>query len=307
MYLAADVVNTFLLFTPPIYFSFPALALSRHCPSLAFRFPASFSHRAQPRCQNYRKPSRQKGPKKIILVPGRSGFPGSLFFASIFKSLPAHQLFTNVSTPICNQEQQHAAQPPLLTTPNATMAVLDYVAPAFLFVCVVTFAAVAGEDIWSGWLAKGEAAASTPRNLSSGAAVASVKTATAAPATHVHQRPALPGERQQPAALLPPGAQTKAPGAGDAAWASWGEVRLADGKHGFAMHFSREEVYNPATALLDDGTLWLYVRFEGRNSTATWTQCPESSLYTLRPCPVQDLRMVSFVVRCQLNAALTCR
>ena len=73
------------------------------------------------------------------------------------------------------------------------------------------------------------------------------------------------------------------------------------------MHFSREEVYNPATALLDDGTLWLYVRFEGRNSTATWTQCPESSLYTLRPCPVQDLRMVSFVVRCQLNAALTCR
>jgi len=62
-------------------------------------------------------------------------------------------------------------------------------------------------------------------------------------------------------------------------------------------------VYNPAVTV-HNGRLWMVARHEGRNRTGAWTTCPDHSLATTRACPVPTLRMVSFVVRCQLDASL---
>jgi hypothetical protein len=69
---------------------------------------------------------------------------------------------------------------------------------------------------------------------------------------------------------------------------------------------SREELYNPSLLSTVDA-LWMYARFEGRNRTGAYTLCPQTSLTTFIPCPVQDIRMISFVVRCRLNHNLVCK
>ena len=88
---------------------------------------------------------------------------------------------------------------------------------------------------------------------------------------------------------------------------NFSELRLANLNMSRRVAFSsREELYNPSL-LATAGQLWLYTRFEGRNRTGTYDRCPDSSLTTVIPCPVQDIRMISFVVRCQLNQKLGCK
>lgn len=82
-----------------------------------------------------------------------------------------------------------------------------------------------------------------------------------------------------------------------------------------AVSFLRSAIYNPALAVhpaelagsSPQPALWLYVRFEGRNSSGSYVQCPDDRLTRTRPCPVQNLRMISFVLRCPLNESLQCR
>eukprot|EP00051_Salpingoeca_urceolata_P005104 m.70332 g.70332 ORF g.70332 m.70332 type:complete len:440 (+) comp14060_c0_seq3:86-1405(+) len=65
----------------------------------------------------------------------------------------------------------------------------------------------------------------------------------------------------------------------------------------------RVEVYNPALTVYN-GKVFMVARHEGRNMTAMWQTCPDTSLSTSRPCPVPDLRMISFVVLCELGPDL---
>lgn len=81
-----------------------------------------------------------------------------------------------------------------------------------------------------------------------------------------------------------------------AAGSDFQQLVLADVSHRFSVSYvGKSQIYNPGL-IVRDGRLWMIVRHEGRNATGRWTTCPESSLHgpTL-PCPVQTLRMVSFV------------
>lgn len=175
-------------------------------------------------------------------------------------------------------------------------AVIDYAAPTFLLLCVVVFVAVASEDVWSGW-----------SSLQAKADVITSVTDTdhharPPPTASVATRPSLAVRN-----LVDSHVQAALTDVAEApTLASWNEVRLANTTHAFIAKFTREELYNPTMVMLGS-TVWLFVRFEGRNSTGSWAQCPDDSLYSLRPCPVQDMRMISFVAHCKLNSALACR
>lgn len=178
-------------------------------------------------------------------------------------------------------------------------AVIDYAAPTFLLLCVVVFVSVAGEDVWSGWSSlQAKADVITSVTVTDHHA-SSPPTASAAtrPALAVRKGELLVDSHVQAALSVTAEAPTLA---------SWNEVRLGNTTHAFIAKFTREELYNPTMVMLGS-TVWLFVRFEGRNSTGSWAQCPDDSLYSLRPCPVQDMRMISFVAHCKLNSALACR
>ena len=85
------------------------------------------------------------------------------------------------------------------------------------------------------------------------------------------------------------------------------ELRLAAQRHHFQATFtSRWEMYNPCIVVDEQGNLHMYTRIEGRNQTGTYSMCPRSSLQELWPCPVQHIRMISFLAHCQLDANLQC-
>jgi hypothetical protein len=182
-------------------------------------------------------------------------------------------------------------------------AVIDYAAPTFLLLCFVVFVAVAGEDVWSGWSslqAKADATTSVTaadHHARPAPASSSLSAATRPPAPKVRKGELVDSHVQAPLSVVDEAPIT---------YALWNEVRLANTAHAFIAKFTREELYNPTMVMLGS-TVWLFVRFEGRNSTGSWVQCPDNSLYSLRPCPVQDMRMISFVAHCKLNSALACR
>lgn len=172
------------------------------------------------------------------------------------------------------------------------MKAIDAAPAVFLLLCGAVFIVLAGEDVVTAlWDRSSERDPSTV-----GSSTPAMKTRLMPKITTNLQEPAL-RVREHNAALKPSSLSALAP---------WGEVRLQTTKHKFAIKFSRAEIYNPALALQPDG-FWLYARFEGRNATGSWAACPVESLETTRDCPVQDLRMVSFVVRCKLDATWACR
>ena len=118
------------------------------------------------------------------------------------------------------------------------------------------------------------------------------------------------GPRSAPPAQAqptPPPAPAPAPGSWslDLGVGSFRELALRDmDSSAFKVVYTeRSQVYNPAITVYG-GRIWMVARHEGRNRTGAWTACPDRSLATIRKCPVPTLRMVSFVVRCQLDAAL---
>jgi hypothetical protein len=80
-------------------------------------------------------------------------------------------------------------------------------------------------------------------------------------------------------------------------------VQNLDTSQFVVQYADRVHVYNPALTVFN-GELWMVARHEGRNRSGLWTECPDTSLTTLRTCPVDTLRMVSFTVRCRLGPDL---
>lgn len=85
------------------------------------------------------------------------------------------------------------------------------------------------------------------------------------------------------------------------------ELRWKNFVHSFPVHFTaRWEIYNPAI-ILYKSKLHMYARLEGRNATGKYDICPNDSLYTPFPCPVNNLRMISFIAHCDLSAKMSCK
>lgn len=121
----------------------------------------------------------------------------------------------------------------------------------------------------------------------------------------VDTRPAPPAAQAgPPTAASSPGSQFRAPTVNQS------ELRLGEIPFETALQYHRVAVYSPALAVhaTNPPSLWAYLRYEGRNTTDKWDQCPLDHPSRLIPCPRNDLRMISFNVRCELNpATLMCR
>ena len=89
-----------------------------------------------------------------------------------------------------------------------------------------------------------------------------------------------------------------------------GDVRHVDQRDmalrsDFVVPVPRPLFINPALWVVN-GSVWMFARYQMEQ--ASWSLCPDNSLYATRGCPVMapiaHIRMISFIARCRLNTML---